>query len=376
MPNAFVLMPFGGDFDAVFDGLIKVALTNAGFTVTRADLSINQTQILRDIVLSLTEADLVIVDVTGLNGNVMYELGLAHAMGRRTVMITRDIDELPFDLRAYRATEYSTNFAEAPLLIERLSSIAAGVVDGTADFSNPVQDFAPDFVGANNQVASAPAPIKQPSAPLETGERSEEIPQETESLGLLDYAVELNEATEQMIATAQEIGDATTKIGDRADSHGEQLRRAQSTLGDKAAPTLRAIMRGAAKDFDEFSDELDRLNPQLYDIISEVAKNANGLARLRDNATDDERAQIESDIQSMREAEEAFEDSYTSVSTFASTLSELPAMERTMNLATTRAARTVTKTAETIKSGQAEFARVRGLLEERLNGGREKLEDG
>lgn len=55
----------------------------------------------------LAEYDLVVADMTDLNPNVMYEVGLVHGMNTPIIMITQDVEGLPFDLRSYRALDYS-----------------------------------------------------------------------------------------------------------------------------------------------------------------------------------------------------------------------------------------------------------------------------
>lgn len=149
-------MPFGPDYDDVYRDLIAEPLVSAGFTVRRADSLLNQTSVLQDVVKGIADADLVIADVTGLNPNVLYELGLAHAMGKRTVMITQSIAELPFDLRPYRANEYSTRFGRAGDLVRTLTDIGQAVLRGDAEFSNPVQDYAPLALHQGAQVGTTP----------------------------------------------------------------------------------------------------------------------------------------------------------------------------------------------------------------------------
>ena len=51
----------------------------------------------------ISDADLVVADLTGLNANVMYEVGVAHALRKPTLVVTQEIDELPFDLRTSRS---------------------------------------------------------------------------------------------------------------------------------------------------------------------------------------------------------------------------------------------------------------------------------
>lgn len=360
-------MPFDPSLDRVFEGLIRPALEDAGFAVTRADLSNNQQQILKDIVNELARADLVVVDVTGLNGNVMYELGLAHAMGRRTVMITQDISELPFDLRSYRATGYSTDFVEAPKLRERLKAIADAVVDGSAEFSNPVQDFAPDFLGRPEQVASAPTRTSKTNEAHVDQAGDDGGAQEEGEYGLLDYSIQLADSNERAVEIAQAISTATGLIGEKAQVRSAEISRVNKLLGAKAGPTLRNIMRDSAVDFNDFAEELEVQNPLLLQELTSIANSANGLARLRTTHAPQEREQILSDIRSMQDAESSFAEAHGSVSTFAKSLKDLPSMERSLNLAVRRAAAAVDATADAIELGRSEFARVRGLLQERLS---------
>ena len=71
----------------------------------RADDIDNQQNILNDIVKSIRSSELIVADLTDPNPNVYYELGLAHAMRKRVVLMTQDLGSMPFDLRSYRTIE-------------------------------------------------------------------------------------------------------------------------------------------------------------------------------------------------------------------------------------------------------------------------------
>jgi predicted nucleotide-binding protein len=57
---------------------------------------------------SICEARLILADLTGLNANVMYELGIAHTVGKDTILINQRGDDIkfPFDLAHIRRIEY------------------------------------------------------------------------------------------------------------------------------------------------------------------------------------------------------------------------------------------------------------------------------
>lgn len=86
-PRVFMIMPFSEDFMALFEELRnrfadKYEFTNAG------DMD-NQQSIIRSIIEGLEKADVVIADLTNRNANVFYELGLAHAMNKKVIIITQ-----------------------------------------------------------------------------------------------------------------------------------------------------------------------------------------------------------------------------------------------------------------------------------------------
>ena len=92
-PRAFVIMPFDAEARPVYQDFIRPTLVNLGFDVSRADDLLNQQNILADILSSIASTDLIIVDLTDSNPNVYYELGLAHALNKPTILLGQDLDE-------------------------------------------------------------------------------------------------------------------------------------------------------------------------------------------------------------------------------------------------------------------------------------------
>ena len=99
----FVMMPFK-NFDSVYDA-IKIAvegIENKEFVCERADERYTSRSIwCKQICKNIRKSKYLIVDTTGRNPNVFYELGFAHAMGDNTkaIIITQNIEEAPFDVR-------------------------------------------------------------------------------------------------------------------------------------------------------------------------------------------------------------------------------------------------------------------------------------
>lgn len=74
------------------------------------------------IVAAIRRSDLIISDVSRTNANVSYELGIAHAWGIPSILITRDIDRLPFDTASrYQVIAYGEEFSDDRRFTESFS---------------------------------------------------------------------------------------------------------------------------------------------------------------------------------------------------------------------------------------------------------------
>lgn len=108
--HCFVMMPFKDELAGVLSA-IDAALSIPGLDVVvhRADEVLGGGPIMTDVVRHLAEAELVIVDLTGANPNVFYELGIAHAVrcAESVLLITQSLKDVPFDVKSYRCIEYT-----------------------------------------------------------------------------------------------------------------------------------------------------------------------------------------------------------------------------------------------------------------------------
>jgi len=102
----FVIMPFARAFTDVYQDGIKKAIDDAELLCVRADDIQEPGHILGQIWVALLKARFVIADLTGGNSNVLYELGLAHALGHPAILLTQDEKYIPFDLRPQRRIDY------------------------------------------------------------------------------------------------------------------------------------------------------------------------------------------------------------------------------------------------------------------------------
>jgi hypothetical protein len=108
--RCLVLMPFGRGHDGFYRGVLRRAIEAASYIPHRIDIDDYAGNIPSLFLSALERSRAVIIDLTGLNPNVMYELGQVHARGINPFLIERlrrsakSVAEEPFYLRHEKMT--------------------------------------------------------------------------------------------------------------------------------------------------------------------------------------------------------------------------------------------------------------------------------
>jgi hypothetical protein len=105
-PHVFVAMPFADEFDDIYHYAIEPAVKAAGYLCERADTRSFSGDILDWLKGRIQTAAFVIADLTTSNPNVYLEVGYAWGFKRPTVLLTRDLNDLRFDVRGQRCVIY------------------------------------------------------------------------------------------------------------------------------------------------------------------------------------------------------------------------------------------------------------------------------
>lgn len=105
-PAIFVAMPFKEELENVFYAIQQICNRN-NYDVVRADLGrTSALPIFSEILESIVSSDVIIADVTESNPNVFLELGYSWAIGKVVLLISKDLNNLPFDIRGHRIIAY------------------------------------------------------------------------------------------------------------------------------------------------------------------------------------------------------------------------------------------------------------------------------
>lgn len=157
MGRCFVAMPYGStederrEFSRIYRFLIRTAAEDLGLDCVRSDFEDRGGHILSNVIEDLVDSDIVIADLSGLNWNVAYELGMRHVFHKKgTVLICNSSTNLPFDVQSLNVMFYSDDWLDKEEeLCEKLKKIIEGRLSGTTNSDSPVHDkysFLPEDV--------------------------------------------------------------------------------------------------------------------------------------------------------------------------------------------------------------------------------------
>jgi len=121
--KCFVIMPFGKkkdidgyevDFDHVYHELIYKAVKDLGVDCERCDEIIDTGAIHKKMFRGIFDADVSVVDITSLNPNVFYELGVRHALHKYGTLVIRRNSNLPipFNINGLNILAYDIDSAD------------------------------------------------------------------------------------------------------------------------------------------------------------------------------------------------------------------------------------------------------------------------
>jgi len=244
----------------VLQKVIVPACELFGIKPLRADEISRPGEIPEQVYVAIRDRDLVIADLTDANPNVIYELGLRHAVGKCAILIN-EWSKLPFDVAWLRTIQFTRNPLGLVEARKKLENHIRSVVESGCDRITATR-ILQETVGNRSVEGTAP------DADVETGELSE---REDGELGFLDLVVAMEEAFPRLNSTIVELGvelEQMTTIGQRGSAELDALKATgQVSVGAR----MPAIARFAAA-LDTSGDRLESLASRYRTDIANIDK--------------------------------------------------------------------------------------------------------
>ncbi|WP_028804786.1 S1 RNA-binding domain-containing protein [Streptomyces sp. 142MFCol3.1] len=147
--NVFFAMPFGTktltngtsfDFDGFYaDVCVPLVSDECGMEPVRVDGIYGSQGVLETVWRAMQQAHIVVADLTARSVNVSFELGWALLLGKRTVLLTQEADDVPTDIKGlFRYIPYSPNYADMQRMRNELALELRALSEAPAEEMAPM----------------------------------------------------------------------------------------------------------------------------------------------------------------------------------------------------------------------------------------------
>jgi hypothetical protein len=147
--TVFVMMPFEEWPNIYYRDIYSKAIKKVGLTPKKLDDFSGPAPLVQEMSEETKNAKMVLVDLTGNNANVCYELGLSHGFNKPTILVTDSIEKIPFDVSIFRVIVYDKNL---PNWGKKLKD---DLISSLMEVNNNPQKYAPSRALRNSEASES-----------------------------------------------------------------------------------------------------------------------------------------------------------------------------------------------------------------------------
>jgi len=125
--TCFVIMPFTPELEKIYKTIIKPTVECFEFVCRREDEFSALGPLTAGIVSHIANATFIIADITDRNPNVFYELGIAHTLEKRVILLSQQ--DPPSDIQLWKFLKYRNTAGDAKALTDELSLAIGEVIE-------------------------------------------------------------------------------------------------------------------------------------------------------------------------------------------------------------------------------------------------------
>lgn len=102
MKTVLLIQPFTNEFEEARKR-VSEAISKAGASLLEVGSTRISSKLIHD---ALATADIIVCDISGNNPNILYELGIAHALKKPVIIISNEPGRIPLDIRPFQVLYY------------------------------------------------------------------------------------------------------------------------------------------------------------------------------------------------------------------------------------------------------------------------------
>ncbi|HLU08233.1 MAG TPA: hypothetical protein VK003_01085 [Oceanobacillus sp.] len=364
---AFVIVPSRDEFIEFYTDVLLPALESAGYQVQRAENVFDQQNSLKDAVLNIYRANIIVADLTIPNANVVYELGIAQGLMKPTILITQRMERVPFDLRSYRVLEYSLHYKRVEEFKAKLRDLAEQHKTGLIDYGNPVMDFIPNLVSGTSaekllvdeievsQNGTAPHDQATPN------EANKERPK------ILEFALEAVQAMDQINGGVKRVSETTADFTQQLNDQTANIKsiRARGVSGDPKE--LRDVLNATAEEMETYATNTESAIPTLRSSWERLLKSTTDLIAAVSIESSQDREAANLFAGQMQALQGTVNNGVSELARLKEAIVRTPNISKNLNRAIIRTEQAVNAVTLELATGQSYIQRTLNLLQERLS---------
>ena len=143
------LLPLGNSYESIYENVIRKWVREMGGTLIRIAPEFSKADIREQSFAQIAGATLLIADVTARNPHVLYLLGYADALGKKSILLAQQGEDFPFDLRSRPIVIYGSALVMLGDELRKAwtsfhnftGGVPAGGAASSPDLSEPQQQF-------------------------------------------------------------------------------------------------------------------------------------------------------------------------------------------------------------------------------------------
>lgn len=356
--NAFVLIPFTDAFNAIYERSIKPICEEAGYEVNKADTTDAQGSILREIIEGIDNADVLIVDLTNSNPNVFYEAGIADGLGVPTILITQDIDSVPFDLDGYNMIEYKDNSAGIMEFEDDLENNVGKHSEGGLKFGSPVTDFTDVSIRETDTVDTSSG---------EDSDGAGDSRPADDQKGVMDYAEDAETAQRDLEESVNEIVAKTNELSENIIDHTDRMTAIDESESEVSASRANRLFRGPAKNLQDYGKSISKETDAVERSIDTMMEAEEVFIESSNLHDDDEREELikrQEDLQLFRDEMETV---ISQLEDFHYEITDLKGINRSLNRGVQKATSPLSDLINILAKSDARAERMDQRIEQKLS---------
>lgn len=253
--ECFVITPFGKNdveketFDNVFRAITSVAPMieekfGAEVTFVRADENPYAFELINNIHKHIEQSHFCIVDLTGCNSNVFYEMGYAVSKEKDIILISQDCSPYPLDIAFRIVTKYSVDKDNLEELTHRLVGLVWNAIEYLQYKTYSIKDAYDVKCFQNRRAADLNKAFQNATKKVDILQTNLDIIEKEGYLKSLEEALEKNEQLKLRILTLDPDSYFTQK---RAEQLGLAVSNYRSELEDSMNNIIRTFFKYIAR---------------------------------------------------------------------------------------------------------------------------------